>query len=179
MPASQRGWFNPGRILVESYFPLGIIRCWTWLDLDVDILVYPEPLPLQALPDSIETDNDGDEFHPQGSEDFHGLKNYVVGESLKHVAWKQYARGGELYSKEYASYSDQHLWLDYDALMGLDREARLSCLCFWLMQISRQTQDYGLKLPGVELPPAQGLEHRQQCLKALALFKWQTLGDSL
>lgn len=30
----DRGWFKPGRLIVDSVFPLGIIRCWTRIDLD-------------------------------------------------------------------------------------------------------------------------------------------------
>ena len=45
-----RGWFSPGRLLLESSYPLGLLRCWTWIDLDLYALVYPQPLPSSELP---------------------------------------------------------------------------------------------------------------------------------
>lgn len=39
--APARGWYCPGRLLLESHFPLGLIRCWTWIDLDIHALIYP------------------------------------------------------------------------------------------------------------------------------------------
>ncbi|BFM15380.1 DUF58 domain-containing protein [Maricurvus nonylphenolicus] len=173
VPTCQRGWFNPGRLLVESRFPFGIIRCWTWLDMDMQILVYPQPLAAGKPPPS-EVSGDEGEFHCEhGAEDFYGFKSYQPGESLKQIAWKQYARGGDLYTKEYATHRDQHLWLDWDSLEGMGREERLSRLCFWVLEISKTQQEYGLRLPGVEIVPGTGLPHKQAVLKALALFECQ------
>ena len=35
MAVGGRGWFSPGRLLLESTYPLGLLRCWTWVDLDL------------------------------------------------------------------------------------------------------------------------------------------------
>ena len=40
----KRGWYSPGRLLLESTYPLGLLRCWTWIDLDLYALVFPQPL---------------------------------------------------------------------------------------------------------------------------------------
>lgn len=177
VPATQRGWFNPGRLCVETTFPFGIIRCWTWLDMDVRILVYPQPVAAGAPPASQVSSGDGEMQTEHGAEDFYGLKEYQPGESLRQIAWKQYARGGELYSKEYATYQDQHLWLDWEALSGLGREERLSRLCFWVLDISKTQLEYGLRLPGCEIAPATGLPHKLNVLKALALFEWELVKE--
>ena len=34
MAARKRGWLKPNRLLVKSDFPLGLLRCWTWLNWD-------------------------------------------------------------------------------------------------------------------------------------------------
>ena len=34
-PTSQRGRFNPGRVLIETRYPVGLFRAWSWIDLDV------------------------------------------------------------------------------------------------------------------------------------------------
>ena len=50
LPVGERGWYNPGRLMLESTYPLGLLRCWTWIDLDLHALVYPRPLASQDLP---------------------------------------------------------------------------------------------------------------------------------
>jgi uncharacterized protein (DUF58 family) len=39
------------------------------------------------------------------------------------------------------------------------------------MQAERFGQSYGLRIPGVKIPPARGEAHRTRCLEALALFR--------
>ena len=50
LETSERGWHNPGRLLIESVYPLGLLRTWTWVDLDVHALVYPRALASGPLP---------------------------------------------------------------------------------------------------------------------------------
>ena len=42
--AKQRGWLNPGRLLVETFYPLGLLRAWTWVDLNTNAIIYPKPI---------------------------------------------------------------------------------------------------------------------------------------
>ncbi len=55
-------------------------------------------------------------------------------------------------------------------LPHLDTEARLSQLAAWVVEAERSGLPYGLRLPGMEIPPACGAAHRHACLKALALY---------
>jgi uncharacterized protein (DUF58 family) len=43
-------------------------------------------------------------------------------------------------------------------------------LCHWVLQAEDFGQGYGLRLPGVVLPPSRGEAHRARCLEALALY---------
>ncbi len=172
---AQRGWYRPPRLKIESRFPLGIIRCWSWAVIDVPILVYPHPVAGSELPLAHAAQHEGDRLDRDGAEDFDGFKAYVPGDSPKHIAWKQYARGQGLHTKEYASYREQTVWLDWEALPGMGTEQRLSRLCFWVLKLSSTAQPYGLRLPGVEIKPDMGLEHKLASLKALALFQTSPL----
>lgn len=167
----QRGRYQPPRLTVESQFPLGIIRCWSWLVLEAPILVYPRPLAGSEIPLSQASDQDGDRLEEAGAEDFHGFRLYRPGTSLRHIAWKHYARGQGLYSKEYASHREQQVWLDWEALAGLGAEARLSALSYWVIRLAATRQPYGLRLPGVSVPPATGVEHKHRLLNTLALYR--------
>jgi len=106
-----------------------------------------------------------------GVEDFVGLKNYQPGAPLKHVAWKHYARGRGMHQKEYSDYVDRRIWLDWDYFAGMPKESRLSRLCYWVLEISKTTDEYGLRIPGVTLQPARGEDHKRKVLEALALFE--------
>lgn len=171
LTATQRGWLKPGRLLVQTYYPVGLLRAWTWLDLDIDTLVYPKPVSAGPVPLSEGTQGQGDLSRGLGSEDFFGLKKYRAGESLRHVAWKQYARGQGLYTKEYAASVDRRLWLDWDYLAGMDRESRLSRLCYWVLESAKTTDEYGLRLPNIEIAPGKGIDHMERLLRTLALFE--------
>nr|WP_243748710.1 DUF58 domain-containing protein [Pseudomaricurvus alcaniphilus] len=173
VPGLRRGWCPPPRLLVQSSFPLGLIRCWSWVAFDMPMLVYPKPLPGGDLPLASVAQQEGDLIAEQGAEDFFGFRNYVPGMPTRHIAWKQYARGQALYSKEYVTYQGQSLWLDWDALEGLGTEARLSRLCYWVLQLGTVNQPLGLRLPDQELAPELGPEQQQKLLRALALYRWQ------
>ena len=168
---THRGYYCPGRLLVESYYPLGLFRCWTHLDLKVKALVYPAPINAGPLPKDALSAREGEAVTTDGGEDFIGLKNYQHGHSLKHIAWKQYARGQNLLLKEYYDYRSHQLWLEWESLPGLAREARLSRLCAWLLQVSKTDEYYGLRLPNIEIQPDSNLQHKLKVLQALALFE--------
>ncbi|MDM8349911.1 DUF58 domain-containing protein [Pseudomonas sp. sp1636] len=172
LPALRRGWLRPGRLRVESRFPLGILVAWSWVDLDQALLVYPQPLegelPLAAGADD-EWHEQGLCAHGQGSEDFQGLTNYQPGDSQRRLHWKAYSRGQGLLVKDFAAAGGRDPWLDFEALAG-DVELRLSLLCYWVLQLSERQQPFALSLPGQVLAPASGEQHREACLRALALF---------
>jgi len=168
-PATLRGWQSPGRLLIQSYFPLGILRCWTWLSWDVRALIYPEPVA-SPIPAMSQVDADGDGLHPiPGGEDYSGVRHYRAGDSLKHIAWKAYAQGKGLYSKEFSQNASKELWLDFYEVPVSGIEAKLSALCYWALQLSQNDEDFGLKIPGKTIAPGRGENHRRQVLEALAM----------
>lgn len=173
--AQHRGYFYPGRLVIESSYPLGLLRVWSKIDLDIHCLVYPKPVNNNKEITNSSGRGEGPLQIDGGSEDFVGLKDYQPGDSLKRIAWKQYAREQGLYAKHYADYQDERTWLDWDALSGLDREMRLSTLCGMLLRISTTYKEgktqYGLRLPGLEIQPNSGDAHKYRLLKELALFE--------
>jgi uncharacterized protein (DUF58 family) len=170
LPCPKRGRVHPPKMLIECVYPLGIIRCWTWLKWDINSVVYPKALKA-PLGSAMVADDDGDGLHPvKGGDDFQGLKTYIPGDSLKRIAWKAYAREQGLHAKDFSQSLSQELWLDYDSLTQYQPEERLSILCFWVMHFYYENENYGLSLPSIEISPATGEHHRRSCLNALALF---------
>ncbi|BFM11367.1 DUF58 domain-containing protein [Simiduia litorea] len=166
----KRGWHRPGRLRVQSVFPLGILRCWTWLDLAAKVLVYPVPIATDRAPwQSAEGELDA-HFQTSGSDDFIGLESYQPGHSLRRISWKHYARGQGLMLKEFADPQGQAQALDWAFFAGMDVENRLSRLCYWVIFLHRKGLPFSLKLPGVTIDMGQGDDHRNRCLYALAVF---------
>ncbi len=168
-PARRRGWLDPGRLLVETYYPLGLLRAWTWVDLQAAALVYPRPLLDDAGQPGSGHREDGELVDPRGSDDFTALREYRPGDQIRHIFWPAYARSDELLVKEYASYQDPQLMLDFSVLTG-PVEERLSRLCGQALRAHRRGQSFGLRLPPVTLAPAVGQGHLERVLRELALY---------
>lgn len=166
----KRGIFRPGRLLLESYYPLGLIRCWSWIDLDFETIVYPRPIHLAMLPTAPAMGDAGKENPLLGKEDFYGFRNYVAGDSLKQVNWRSVAKGQPLQTKVYAAQQNEQTWVDWHALQCQSTEEKLSKLCDWVLQLDKNNKPYGLRLPNREIVPDIGEIHKKQVLTALALF---------
>lgn len=170
---NQRGLLHLPRLHVYTYFPLGILKAWSLLDMNIDVLSYPKPVDGKINLSSAAIENEDPSTHTaltSGVDEFSGLRDYHPGDSLKRVAWRSLARGQGLATKEYESYAQDSVWLDWLSLPGLAREERLSRLCGTVLQLEKSDAEYGLRLPGVEILPAQGVSHTKKVLMALALF---------
>jgi uncharacterized protein (DUF58 family) len=169
LPAERRGWLQPPWLCVETVYPLGLLRAWSWIDLDIAALVYPRPLP-GPRPDSIGSgEPDGERQLRSGSEDFHGFRPYRAGDNLRHVMWRAWARGQPLQSKQFAELQMRSHWLDWEATSGKP-EQRLGLLCHWVLELERRGEPYALQLPDTTLPLGLGERQREKALRALALF---------
>lgn len=176
VPTRRRGLLNPGRLLIQTYFPLGLCRAWSWVDLDMSTLVYPKPVAAGDVPLSVRPSEEGELVEREGADDFYGLRDYQQGDPLHHVDWKSYARSDHLMIKQFAAYVERSVWLDWNYFNGMDTESRLSRLCYWVIRYSASSDEYGLRLPGLEIQPSRGDHHRQKLLRALALFREDNVG---
>lgn len=170
LTAKHRGCFRPGRLRVQTRYPLGLLVAWSWVDLDLKALVYPRPL-VAPLPSGVSQSGEGELMEETaGVDDFSSIRQYREGDSLSHVAWKQSSRHQTLFTKEFVSSRERRLWLDWSMTTG-PLESRFSKLCYWCLQAEKLQEDYGLGLPDIKIAPAHGSLHLERCLKALALCK--------
>lgn len=171
VPAPRRGWLPLGRVMLETRFPLGLFRAWSYIEPEARCLVYPRP-ERSPLPPSTPDDSAGSTRTPAaGNEDFAGLRTYHSADSPRHVAWKAVARTGDMLTKQFSGEAASELWLDWQLVPpGTGLEARLSRLAGWVLAAERAGTRYGLRLPGVEISPGHGDVHRASCLQALALY---------
>ena len=139
--------------------------------MDLSGIVYPKPAEMAPEPPPTQAAHGHRQHDARGEEDFAGLRRYHEGDSPRHVAWKAYARSGDLLSKLFSGADTSSQWFDFGQIAATDPERRLSVLCRWIVDAERTRADYGLRLPGMEFPPAHGDAHRHRCLESLALFE--------
>ena len=166
----RRGWVQLERFGIRTLFPFELFRSWAWLHMDLRGLVYPHPAENPPAAPPSRAAQGHRQHDARGEEDFAGLRKYHVGDSPRHVAWKAYARSGQLLSKQFAGADTSSQWFDFDEIEAAGIETRLSVLTRWIVNADQTREDYGLRIPGFEFPPAHGDEQRRQCLEALALF---------
>ena len=170
IPTERRGRIQLDRFSIRTLFPFELFRAWAWLHMDLAGLVYPKPASIVPEPPPTQTAHGHRQHDARGEEDFAGLRRYQVGDSPRHVAWKAYARSGEMLSKQFSGADTSSQWFDFEQVPASDVEARLSVLTRWIVDSDRTQVDYGLRLPGHEFDPAHGEAHRHRCLEALAFF---------
>ncbi len=169
MPSKTRGWLYAPPLRIETRYPLGLFRAWSWLFPCARCLVYPQPArDVPALPTTGEGDRG--EARKGDGDQVHGLRNYRPGDSLKHIAWRTSARHNQLYSRELESPRDAACVLDFRVLEGMGTEQRLSVLTAWVLRAEHRQLIYSLVLPDRRIEPSSGPAHRAACLEALALF---------
>src|SRR5882762_4654798 len=92
VPAPSRGWLALGRVMLETRFPLGLFRAWSYVEPEARCLVYPRPERSPLPPPSAEAAAGALRTQTTGNDDFAGLRGYQPSDSPRHVAWKAVAR---------------------------------------------------------------------------------------
>ena len=171
-PAHHRGEYKIEKLDLTSCYPLGFVRASKTFVSNQSYLVYPKPAGNSQLPTNHSrlVNNTVQQGVGQG-DDFAGVRDYVPGESQRHIDWKAVARGRPLMTKEFAAENKGAVCLDFSELHLVDMEEKLSQLTLWVIEAERARQPYGLRLPGIEISPALGQMHFHCCLRALSLFR--------
>ena len=170
LPTEKRGHVTLEHFGIRTLFPFELFRSWAWLHMDLQGLVYPRPADEAPEPPATQSAHGHRQHDERGEEDFAGLRKFHDGDSPRHVAWKAYARSGELFSKQFAGADTSSQWFDFNHVDAEDLEQRLSVMTRWIVDADRTHRDYGVRIPGSEFPPAHGESHRHVCLEALAVF---------
>jgi uncharacterized protein (DUF58 family) len=167
---NQRGWYRPDRLRIESVYPLGLFRAWSWLDLKWRILSFPSPLiesnrPASAAVVAGEADPPG-----PGSEDFSHLRDYILGDDQRHIHWRASAKLDRLMIKEFTEGGASNQWLRLDDFREDSIEVALSKMAYWVQVLTRQQRPFGLDLIQEVLEVNDGPEHERAALRTLALY---------
>ncbi len=178
VPALVRGWQRLPRLTVETRYPLGLLRAWSYWQPDLPCLIYPRPAPAGlALPIAPEGSGEGAPAGA-GTDDFAGLREHAASDSPRHIAWKSVTlaleTGGPLLTKHFFGTATRDLILHLDALPArLGLEEKLSQLTRWVLDAEAARQPYRLMAGAHDIGPGLGDAHRAECLRALALYQWR------
>jgi len=169
-PSLTRGWQEMPDFKLETRFPLGLFKAWSWIRPQSRCLVYPAParnappLPRIGRGDAgMAAKGEGDQIH--------GLRKYQLGDAMQRIAWRQSARHGELYSLEMETPQEESCELNWDSLSGVDVETRLSILTAWVLAADHKQLAFSMNIPGEKVAADSGSGQRTRCLELLALFK--------
>lgn len=171
---SSRGLLPLGRLVVSSNYPLGLLRAWSYVEMGVSCLVYPAPGNRRppATHSDYQRSSSGDKGI--GVDDFVGIRPYRPSDSPKRIHWKAFASERGLLTKQFGGDRADRVWLDWRSMPGVECEDRLSRICRGILDACEREQEFGLRIPGTELAPSHGQNHRHRCLQALALFEGAT-----
>lgn len=168
-PTVKRGWQEMPTFRLETRFPLGLFKAWSWIFPHSRCLVYPTPARHAPPLPKTGRGESGPARKGEGDQ-IHGLRKYQPGDSIQRVAWRASARHGVLYSLEMETPREEACELDWDRLSGVDVETRLSILTAWVIAADRKQLVYSLNIPGEQVATNSGANHRAKCLELLALF---------
>ena len=169
LPTHRRGWMPLPRIRVQTTWPFGLFRAWSWLHPQHAILVYPAPEA--AGPPARGQDANPHRREARDGDELAGLREYRAGDPIKHIAWKLSARHRDLMVRELDRPAAQDARvLDWARLAGLDPERRIARLARWVGEAHAEGLPWTLRLPDAVWGPASGSEHYHRCMSALALL---------
>lgn len=166
----HRGYLRPERIRIETRFPFGLLKAWSWIRPVSPAIVFPRPV---VAPDAGSTVEDGDEDSAQRAtigNDNADLRAWREGDLSQRVMWKRFARTGQMVVADWEGEQGNPQWLDFFAFAGADNELRLSYLAWQVLERGRGNTPFGLNLPGQVIEPDQGAAHITRCLRALAVW---------
>jgi uncharacterized protein (DUF58 family) len=169
VPTRARGWLQAPALRLETRYPIGLFRAWTWLFPDSRCLVYPRPA---ANPPPLPLAGTGQAGRAQRGEgdQVQGLRAYRPGDSLRRIAWRSSARHDTLLSRELEVPREESCVLAWRALASPDPEERLAVLTAWVLMADHRQLSYTLDLPDMPSITGTGPGHRAACLERLALF---------
>lgn len=111
IPTTRRGVIDLGPAVSVKGDPLGLIRRpyeWTGVER---IHIHPATARLRPLRDGRVSDLDGQPSSQRSASDlaFHSLREYVVGDDLRHVHWRSSARHGDLMVRQFDDTRRSHV----------------------------------------------------------------------
>jgi uncharacterized protein (DUF58 family) len=107
VPTRRRGVYDVGPLRISRSDPLGLAARTRSVSDVTQLWVHPRRHAIQPLPASLDRSLDGptSDKAPRGSITFHSLREYVLGDDLRHIHWRSSARLGTLMVRQHVDTS--------------------------------------------------------------------------
>ncbi len=168
LPAARRGWQELPPLTISTQWPFGLFVVWAHVWPEVQALIYPM-LEMNPPNFPIAASQMLGKSAQVGDEDLRNIRDYRPGDAPRQIAWRASARSDGLRTRELETPTSADIVLDYQQIVGLAHEARLSRLAAWCVRAAQEKANFELHLPNVKIPQGQGPAHLLACLKQLAL----------
>lgn len=170
---NKRGVQRVEDVFVTSFYPFNFFIRGKYYKLNKEFLVYPEPKkPSDEFVTSLNSNNSGNITESSifnfESADIDGLKEYVVGESIKNINWKTLYKSEKIMMKKYVSTSVKPVIIEIKD--SIDIEKILSFATFIVNNCIKKHIPIGLKINNYFIRPSTDIVHRNILLKNLALY---------
>lgn len=167
---THRGYQNIPHLQLISTAPFGLLEVSVVCVCTETFIVYPAPIEHTVALTGRPSSEEAGTQRQQGGDEVAYLKQFVDGSSLQTIAWKQYAKTGQLLSKHFeyptASLPDVISYKDYPNIHAADQLA--SMLCYRVLQQHQLQKPFVLELPNLTILPQA--KQRSLCLNALAVM---------
>ncbi|MEN0058833.1 MAG: DUF58 domain-containing protein, partial [Bdellovibrio sp.] len=160
----RRGENKLPRVQLKSTFPYGLLRAWKIYRKPHTQWVYPARKGSRTFPpESLHADDN------QNVGLYRDHRSHQNTDSATRIDWRASVRRQELLVKNFESGEKSRLHFYWAQTKHIqDPEERLSQLCLWVDEASRQGITYSLKIGTHLVSLGEGLAHRRECLEILA-----------
>lgn len=110
VPTDRRGVYRLGPLTLTRSDPLGLVRWTRGYGATDTVWVYPRPHAIAPVPSGHRRSLDGPatDTAPHGSITFNTLREYAMGDDLRHIHWRSSAHAGTLMVKQHVDVSLPH-----------------------------------------------------------------------
>ena len=168
----NRGLKKAEPLWVVSRWPLGLFKSSSKFSELPSVVVYPKISGTTAIKQSIHS---AQAHQSNDADSLLGLREYQLGDSTRRIDWRAMARREVLHVKLFdGGTSEASVFLKWQDTAHMDYELRISSLCRWVLDYQKEGLEFGLKLPGFSVAPANSYAHVHQCLYQLAMMPAKT-----
>lgn len=163
----QRGCYDFPLLKIQTVFPFGIVRAWSWFQLKEPIYVYPAPIQYFKSFNHFLTHTMTNQS--SSNEDFDGIDQFQEGMSESKIAWKISSSKDQLYIKKFENQLNiSKILIDYDQIPEPDHETKLGIIVYLLHECLQQKKEFAIKIKDIESEYGQTSLHLDKLLKIIA-----------
>lgn len=172
---TKRGVYPLPIPAIESSFPFGLLKRRRMFRTDQEIVVYPRVSPVRT---NAVDQSQGAQFASQNptadGDEFYGLREYVVGDDLRRIAWRASARLGTWVIREMAQDNARYVIFALDTRRADieafdDRfEEAVELVASLGISLLHRRYDVSVETPEAFLEGGNGTSHERRMLDMLA-----------